>query len=781
MRSLTVFVLVLAFLSFGLLASASNQVVSPAFASGTSISLLAVDTNSSGNSPTSVGTIESCTSYPAGSSFSLDIVARDVPANSSTQQTGGLAGFGFNILYDSSILNVSSKAPLATSSLLGNYATSSISSFGDPGPDIDGDFRAIEIDSDANFEDGSGVLIRLTFSATGTGTSNITLSDTTGGDGDGFPDVYNSDTTIYSIDSIQHGQIAIGGTCSGGPGPTLPPPTVPPTTAPPTPQPPTPVPSTPVPTSARTPSPIATPMPVPLPTGDYYSPTPEVETWEELTADQRAVGDKILVNTNQFQITYLISNRQATVEIKRVPFGESKAAAEDWFHMQGLSPQALCVISRINFVPSRVVMDSGYEFRPEDSVPTGCDVPASDGEPTNKPSRSTTGTTSPSPVGFAGQPGAALNSPEDGGGSLNWTVVSVLGALVATSTVAAGGSDDQDSGAEEQMTHFGCISLFVAGAVFALMPALHPSPARAENLPQDGGNFLEVPSSGDLPVIRLDPTETVVEVGREATFTINVTPASAGVSEIHVWVTFDLSVLEYSQCTSAWPCGYGPDGKGSGVVGYATDAGWGYDGPIPDSPFTLGTVVMTGSSLSENTNISVAALRLEDRDGNDISGQAVLLGSHLEVVPSSTPTITPSPSPPPNPTPSPSPPRTATATPYRPQVTPTDLQTATPNAANPNPTAPRTSAATPRPNAPSPSVTLAPDGSASTTSGSPAPTSSTFVGEVDFAGQPGAALDAQEDSSGSISWVLVGGLGMAVAVGGTAASAAVIRIRRRSK
>ncbi|OGY25061.1 MAG: hypothetical protein A2Z11_00355 [Candidatus Woykebacteria bacterium RBG_16_43_9] len=131
--------------------------------------------------------------------------------------------------------------------------------------------------------------------------------------------------------------------------------------------------ATPVPTIAPEPAPTPSALPP-----DTYSPTPEeIQVWERLTVDPREVGDKLLVETDHYKVNYRISNRQVSVLVKAPPFEESKTAAEEWFVSQGLSPQSLCVIVRINFVPSQEVMDSGYEFQAEDSVPTGCDVPNS--------------------------------------------------------------------------------------------------------------------------------------------------------------------------------------------------------------------------------------------------------------------------------------------------------------------------------------------------------------------------------------------------------------------
>ena len=132
--------------------------------------------------------------------------------------------------------------------------------------------------------------------------------------------------------------------------------------------------ATPIPTTVSVP----VPTPRPFPIGDYYSPTlEEVAIWEALTADDRELGDKILSETDQYKMKYLISNRQVSITVKTTPFEEGKSAAEEWLTAQGLSPQSLCVISRINFHPSQEVMNAGYQYKAENTVPTSCDIPNS--------------------------------------------------------------------------------------------------------------------------------------------------------------------------------------------------------------------------------------------------------------------------------------------------------------------------------------------------------------------------------------------------------------------
>jgi len=128
---------------------------------------------------------------------------------------------------------------------------------------------------------------------------------------------------------------------------------------------------------------IPTPIPIPesepeptpasLPEDGYVLTSEDLQILEQLTADPREVGDKLITETELFKIEYLISNQQFFVLLKTLPVEEAKLAAEEWFMDQGFSPQSLCLI-RVNFQPSDLTIG---EWDAELDVPTGCDIPSS--------------------------------------------------------------------------------------------------------------------------------------------------------------------------------------------------------------------------------------------------------------------------------------------------------------------------------------------------------------------------------------------------------------------
>ena len=181
----------------------------PAFANPP-VNTIAIDANTAGNTPTSIGTIQSCASIPGvGGTATIDVVVDSIPSG----PPNDIFGFGFNLLYNPAIVHVTAKASIPATSLIAAIPPSFIVTFSNSLPDFDGDFQAVELDVSTNYESGPGTLIRLTFTAAGVGTSPITLTDTGGGDFDGIPDVYASDTSMYAFGSVQSGQIVVGSSC----------------------------------------------------------------------------------------------------------------------------------------------------------------------------------------------------------------------------------------------------------------------------------------------------------------------------------------------------------------------------------------------------------------------------------------------------------------------------------------------------------------------------------------------------------------------------------------
>lgn len=183
------------------------------------------------NTSTSIGTIQNCVSIPVGGSATVEVVVDSIPVY--TFVSGGIAGWGFNILYPNTgpgALNITAKAgPLAAAdgkSLISNLASSQITDLSNAVPDSDGNFKSFASDSDADFESGTGRLYYLTVTSVGgAGVATLDLSDTDGGDGDAIPDVYDTANYAYSIGTVGDAYVVVGGTC--------PPPTPSPTPAPP--------------------------------------------------------------------------------------------------------------------------------------------------------------------------------------------------------------------------------------------------------------------------------------------------------------------------------------------------------------------------------------------------------------------------------------------------------------------------------------------------------------------------------------------------------------------
>lgn len=152
-----------------------------------------------------------------GSSIDVDVVIDEVPPFLGFPNGGGTFGYGFNILYNPAVVEVTAKAPIATTSLIASSGATFLTSLSNSVPDADGDFKAVELDASGNDESGEGTLLRLTFTAVGIGISPITLTDTDAGNFDGVPDVYSSDTSEYTFGSVVSGMLYVGVSNPGPP------------------------------------------------------------------------------------------------------------------------------------------------------------------------------------------------------------------------------------------------------------------------------------------------------------------------------------------------------------------------------------------------------------------------------------------------------------------------------------------------------------------------------------------------------------------------------------
>lgn len=173
-------------------------------ADDTPIARLAFDMDTTGNTATSLGPTEDCTSVAGpGDTIVVDAIVDQIPAN-------GILGFGGDILYDPVVVKVTA---YDYSYLLAAAGPMIPFVLNDPLPDTDGDFRVDVGDLSQNIETGPGVLLRITFQAVGDGTSVISFDDVSGGDG--TPDVIDRDSIpYYVINEMDTGTIGVGHPCT---------------------------------------------------------------------------------------------------------------------------------------------------------------------------------------------------------------------------------------------------------------------------------------------------------------------------------------------------------------------------------------------------------------------------------------------------------------------------------------------------------------------------------------------------------------------------------------
>lgn len=181
--------------------------------------MLAVDANTAGNEPRTVGTVDSCASVAVGDSVDVDIVVvpPGIPADS------GISGFQFTLFFDSQIVSVTAEDPQM---LAAQAPNSSLLYFGNPVlPNQSGEHTSIAIDFGPSAiepagasETGPGVLSRITLLARAPGISPIPIRNVT---------LVDSEDRTYEP-MVQQATIAVAQPCAQ---PTSSPPTSAPTPA----------------------------------------------------------------------------------------------------------------------------------------------------------------------------------------------------------------------------------------------------------------------------------------------------------------------------------------------------------------------------------------------------------------------------------------------------------------------------------------------------------------------------------------------------------------------
>ncbi len=155
---------------------------------------VAIDTDTTGNTATSLGDAQACNSISVGQSLDIDVVVDTIPPWSDLNgdgtpdlnDTGGLQAFQFMLLYDPQVVEVTA---VNNEMLIAANGVVPID-LGDTLPDRDGRFELGFADLGFTTpEDGAGVLSRISLTAVGVGQSNLDLSETAVVDmgNDGYP------------------------------------------------------------------------------------------------------------------------------------------------------------------------------------------------------------------------------------------------------------------------------------------------------------------------------------------------------------------------------------------------------------------------------------------------------------------------------------------------------------------------------------------------------------------------------------------------------------------
>ena len=132
---------------------------------------IGIDADPSGNTATSLGTINDCRQVSLNDTFDVDVFLQNVD---------NIATFDFTINYDGAVLNVTDHDS-TTLMLAANPGSDVQFDFSDPTPDTDGNYQLIAVDTapagSGAHESGDGVLGKVTFTAVGSGVSTITLGN----------------------------------------------------------------------------------------------------------------------------------------------------------------------------------------------------------------------------------------------------------------------------------------------------------------------------------------------------------------------------------------------------------------------------------------------------------------------------------------------------------------------------------------------------------------------------------------------------------------------------
>jgi hypothetical protein len=183
----------------------------PASASDESAVPIAIDVQTQGNGPRSVGSVDSCVSAEVGQPVTVDVVLPD----SGIPVDRGISAYQYSMIYDPAIVWVQADD---SNQLLAQAHGSSIIPLSDPKPDTNGvyvswavDFGPAGIEPEGSSETGPGVIARLTLLPKSAGQTSLSLQDVV---------LLDDKTNPINVGSVTGASLYVGEPCPGDSSPT---------------------------------------------------------------------------------------------------------------------------------------------------------------------------------------------------------------------------------------------------------------------------------------------------------------------------------------------------------------------------------------------------------------------------------------------------------------------------------------------------------------------------------------------------------------------------------
>jgi hypothetical protein len=216
----------------GVLAAYGGLIARSSDASTETTVEVAIDVDVTGNGDNILGPTEACNASPlqVGDTIDVDVVVRGVPEfvdHGNEVWEGGIVGYAFNLLFDPTVLRVEKAQTFDGPTILKgggdpvpfvwidyNWPSDGQS----PPPGTTGDIEVSAADLTTNYEDGDGVLTRISLTAVGPGQSGLQIRDEMRRDV--LPTVADSNSAPYGV-TASDAVLNVGGGGCQGPTPSL--------------------------------------------------------------------------------------------------------------------------------------------------------------------------------------------------------------------------------------------------------------------------------------------------------------------------------------------------------------------------------------------------------------------------------------------------------------------------------------------------------------------------------------------------------------------------------